>query len=70
MFAMSGVGWFGLGIVGFMLAALALWPARVARREGHSWLLCFTFQRVLFPTAVIVAHLGRDRRAVPVAYSQ
>jgi len=38
--SMSGWGWAGIGIVGFIiLVALAFWPARVARRKGHSWLL-------------------------------
>jgi hypothetical protein len=71
MFAMSGIGWFGLGILGFIiLVALAFWPARVARRKGHSWLLFFIFSLFFFPAAVIVAYLVRDRRAVVFAYSQ
>ena len=49
MLAMSGVGWFGLGVLGFIiLVALAFWPARVARRKGHSWLLYFIFSRCGF----------------------
>jgi hypothetical protein len=71
MLAMSGFGWFGLGVLGFIiLVALAFWPARVARRKGHSWLLFFIFSLFFFPAAVIVAYLVRDRRAIVVAYSQ
>ncbi len=37
---MSGLLW---SLFGFfcliLLVALAFWPARVARRKGHSWLL-------------------------------
>jgi ABC-type Mn2+/Zn2+ transport system permease subunit len=67
--AMSGVAWFGLGIVGFIiLVALAFWPARVARRKGHSWLLCFIFSLFFLPAAVIVACMVRDRRPA-VAYA-
>jgi hypothetical protein len=37
MIAMSGAGWFGIGIVGLIIwVAIAFWPARVARRKGHS----------------------------------
>ena len=65
MFAMSGVGWFGLGIVGLIiLIALAFWPARVARRKGHSWLLFFIFSLFLFFPALIVAYVVRDRRRI------
>jgi len=60
---MSGWGWFGIGILGLILwVALAFWPARVARRKGHSWLLFFIFSLFFFPAAVIVAYVVRDRR--------
>jgi hypothetical protein len=63
MWAMSGWGWFGIGILGLILwVALAFWPARVARRKGHSWLLFFIFSLFFFPAAVIVAYVVRDRR--------
>ena len=65
MFALSGWGWFGVGIVGLIiLVALAFWPARVARRKGHSWLLFFIFSLFFFPAAVIVAYVVGDRRVV------
>jgi hypothetical protein len=40
---------------------IAFWPARVARRKGHSFLLFFIFSLFFFPAAVIVAYLVRDR---------
>jgi ABC-type Mn2+/Zn2+ transport system permease subunit len=71
MLAMSGVGWFGLGLVGFiLLVALAFWPARVARRKGHSWLLFFIFSLFFFPAAVILAYVVRDRRREVVVYAR
>jgi ABC-type Mn2+/Zn2+ transport system permease subunit len=63
MLAMSTVGWFGIGIVGLIIwVALAFWPARVARRKGHSWLGFFIFSLFFFPAALIVAYVVRDRR--------
>ena len=43
---------------------IAFWPARVARRKGHSFVLYFLFSLVFFPAALIVAYLVRDRRRV------
>jgi hypothetical protein len=63
--ALSGVGWFGVSLLGFIIwVAIAFWPARVARRKGHSWLLFFIFSLFFFPAALIVAYLVRDRRVV------
>jgi hypothetical protein len=63
LIAMSGWGWFAWGLIGFLiLVALAFWPARVARRKGHSWLLFFIFSLFLFFPALIVAYLVPDRR--------
>jgi ABC-type Mn2+/Zn2+ transport system permease subunit len=60
--AISAGGWAGIGIVGFIiLVALAFWPARVARRKGHSWLLFFIFSLFLFFPALIVAYLVPNR---------
>ena len=59
----SSSGWTVIGIVGFIiLVALAFWPARVARRKGHSWLLFFIFSLFLFIPALIVAYLMPNRR--------
>ena len=40
---------------------LAFWPARVARRKGHSFIGYFIFSLVAFPAALIVAYLVSDR---------
>jgi hypothetical protein len=38
--ALGWFAWTGIGILGLIiLLALAFWPARVARRKGHTWLL-------------------------------
>ncbi len=42
--------------------AIAFWPARVASRKGHSFILFFLFSLVFFPAALIVAYLVGDRR--------
>ena len=41
--------------------AIAFWPARVARRKGHSFIGFFIFSIVFFPAALIVAYLVRPR---------
>ncbi len=46
----------------FIWIALAFWPARVASRKGHSFLLFFIFSIFFFPLALLVAYLVRDRR--------
>ena len=62
MLALSGAGWLGLGIIGVIIwIAIAFWPARVARRKGHSWLLFFIFSLFFFPAAIIVAYVIKDR---------
>jgi hypothetical protein len=47
--------------------AIAFWPARVARRKGHSFLGYFVFSLVFFPAAIITAYMVHDRTATPVA---
>jgi hypothetical protein len=65
MLAVSGLGW---GIFGFLFliiwVALAFWPARVARRKGHSFIAFFIFSLFFFPAALIVAYVVRDRRVL------
>jgi hypothetical protein len=62
---MSGLHWSLFGIFCLIiLVALAFWPARVARRKGHNWLLFFIFSLFLFFPALIVAYLVRDRRSL------
>ena len=64
MLEASTAGWFGLGIVGLIIwIAIAFWPARVARRKGHSWLGFFILSLFFFPLALIMAYVVRDRRA-------
>ena len=43
--------------------AIALWPARVAGRKGHSFFGFFVFSLFFFPAALLVAYLV-DNRAV------
>ena len=61
--AMSAAGWVGFGILGLIIwVALAFWPARVARRKGHSWLGYFILSLFFFPLALIMAYVVQDRR--------
>ena len=64
MYAASTFGWVLIGI-GFLIIwiALAFWPARVARRKGHSFIGYFIFSLFFFPLALITAYLVRDRNA-------
>jgi hypothetical protein len=43
--------------------AIAFWPARVARRKGHSFIGYFIFSLFFFPAALIVAYLVPPRAA-------
>ena len=45
--------------------AIAFWPARVAGRKGHSFILYFIFSLFFFPLALLVAYLVPDRTARP-----
>jgi hypothetical protein len=49
----------GIGIV--LLVMIAFWPARVARRKGHSFFLFFVFSLAFFPLALLVAYMMDDR---------
>jgi hypothetical protein len=63
--AVIWLAWAGLGLIGLLiLLAIAFWPARVARRKGHSFVLFFIFSLFFFPAAVICAYLVRDRLRV------
>ena len=54
--------WIG-GIIGVIIWILiAFWPARVARRKGHSWLGYFILSLFFFPLALIMAYVVQDRR--------
>ena len=52
--------WWTIGVI--IWIAIAFWPARVAGRKGHSFILFFLFSLVFFPAALIVAYVVRDRR--------
>jgi hypothetical protein len=41
--------------------AIAFWPARVAARKGHSFVLFFIFSLVFFPLALLVAYLVKPK---------
>ena len=41
---------------------LAFWPARVARRKGHSFIGYFILSLFFFPLALILAYVVKDRR--------
>jgi hypothetical protein len=56
--------WIG-GIIGLIIWVLiAFWPARVAGRKGHSFILYFLLSLFFFPLALIMAYVVRDRRVV------
>jgi hypothetical protein len=61
MLLASFFGWY-FGIV-FLIAwiLLAFWPARVARRKGHSFFGYFVFSLIFFPLALFFAYMATDR---------
>ena len=60
------VGWWLGSILFFIIwIAIAFWPARVASRKGHSFLLYFLLSLVFFPLSLILAYVVSDRRAAP-----
>jgi hypothetical protein len=62
--AFSTFGWL-VAVVIFLSIwiAIAFWPARVARRKGHSFLGYFIFSLFFFPAALIAAYVVHDRSA-------
>jgi hypothetical protein len=61
---LASSGWWFGGVLFFIIWVLiAFWPARVAGRKGHSFVLYFLFSLVFFPAALIVAYMVRDRTA-------
>lgn len=61
-----------MGVV-FLVAwvLLALWPARVASRKGHSFLGYLVLSLLFFPLALIMAYVVSDRHrtGAPLANS-
>jgi hypothetical protein len=64
--AASGV-WLWTILAILIWIAIAFWPARVAGRKGHSFILYFLFSLVFFPAALIVAYLVSDKTAPATA---
>ena len=66
----ANIGWW-LGSIVFIVVwvAIAFWPARVAARKGHSFLLFFLFSLVFFPAALIVAYVVQDRSLASDGYA-
>ncbi len=55
--------WWVTGFIAFVIWVLiAFWPARVARRKGHSWLGFFILSLFFFPLSLILAYVVQDRR--------
>jgi hypothetical protein len=67
MFTVYAVSTLGRVLIGIAFIAiwiaLAFWPARVARRKGHSFIGYFIFSLFLFPLALITAYMVHDRHA-------
>ena len=64
LYVASALGWTAAGVAFLIIWILiAFWPARVARRKGHSFILYFIFSLIFFPLALLTAYLVRDRRA-------
>jgi hypothetical protein len=64
VYALSAFGWTASALVFLVIwVAIAFWPARVARRKGHSFIGYFIFSLIFFPLALLTAYLVRDRRA-------
>jgi hypothetical protein len=67
MLAASVLWWLGSMLFIVIWVAIALWPARVAARKGHSFLGYFIFSLIFFPAALIVAYMVSDRRIAATA---
>lgn len=63
MLVASNGWWLGSILFFIIWIAIAFWPARVASRKGHSFLLYFLLSLVFFPLSLILAYVVSDRRA-------
>jgi hypothetical protein len=62
-------GWWLWTILAVVIwVAIAFWPARVAARKGHSFILYFLFDLLFFPAALLVAYLVSDKTATATTY--
>jgi glucan phosphoethanolaminetransferase (alkaline phosphatase superfamily) len=50
-----------LALILVLVVMVAFWPARVARRKGHSFFLFFLLSLVFFPLALVLAYVVDDR---------
>ena len=58
----STVGWIVIAVVAIAIwVALAFWPARVAKRKGHSFAGYFILSLFFFPLALLLAYMSHDR---------
>ena len=64
MFVAANGWWLGSILFFIIWIAIAFWPARVASRKGHSFLLYFLLSLVFFPLSLILAYVVSDRRAL------
>jgi hypothetical protein len=53
--------WIGSIIFVIIWIAIAFWPARVASRKGHSFILYFLLSLFFFPLSLILAYVVSDR---------
>ena len=68
VYAASTFVWVLVGIAFLAIwIALAFWPARVARRKGHSFVGYFILSLFFFPLALIMAYVVQDRDALYAA---
>ena len=51
--------WYILGVILWII--VAFWPAMLARRKGHSFILFFILSIVFFPLSLILAYVVHDR---------
>ena len=63
MFVAANGWWLGSILFFIIWIAIAFWPARVASRKGHSFVLYFLLSLVFFPLSLILAYVVSDRRA-------
>ena len=60
--ATSTLAWTGIGLLGLIVWILiAFWPARVARRKGHSFVGYFLLSLLFFPLSLVMAYVVKDR---------
>jgi hypothetical protein len=61
MLAASLLWWLGAMMFIAVWVAIALWPARVAARKGHSFVGYFILSLFFFPLALVMAYMVKDR---------